>query len=68
MIEPILKQHNLQLKDAVIIGDRLYTDIKMGQTNDLTTILTLQGETTLEMAHQSTIKADFIISSLNELT
>tara|TARA_B100001113_G_C21109280_1_gene622453 strand:- start:235 stop:1029 length:795 start_codon:yes stop_codon:yes gene_type:complete len=67
MIEPILKQHQLELKDAVIIGDRLYTDIKMGQNNELTTVLTLQGETTIEMANESTIKADFIISSLNEL-
>ena len=67
MIQPILDQFGLNLNDCVIIGDRLYTDIKMGQNNDLTTILTLQGETTVEMANSSDIKADFIIQSLDDL-
>jgi HAD superfamily hydrolase (TIGR01450 family) len=67
MIQPILNQLGLSLNDAIMIGDRLYTDIKMGQGNDLTTVLTLQGETTAEMATNSKIKADFIIHSLTDL-
>jgi ribonucleotide monophosphatase NagD (HAD superfamily) len=68
MIEPVLKKHGLSLGDAVIIGDRLYTDIKMGADNPLTTVLTLQGETTIEMANASSIKANYIITSLEQIT
>ena len=67
ILDPILKKHNCGLEDIVFIGDRLYTDIALGQGNDLTTILTLTSETTLEMAEKSDIKANFNCNKLTEL-
>ena len=55
-------------KDAVMFGDRLYTDIKMGINAGVTTCCVLSGETTLTMINKSEeIKPDFIIEGIWEL-
>ncbi|MHA1669740.1 MAG: HAD-IIA family hydrolase [Promethearchaeota archaeon] len=55
-------------KDAVIFGDRLYTDIKMGINAGVTTCCVLSGETNLTMIKESDeFKPDFIIEGLWEL-
>jgi len=67
MLTSVLKKYDLQMEDAVIIGDRLYTDIKMAENNGLTSILVLTGETTLEEYKKSEIKADIVIPTLEDL-
>ncbi len=67
MIKNVLKENNLSIKDAVIVGDRLYTDIAMGYNSDLTSILVLTGETTRESYEYSKIKADIIVKNLKDL-
>ncbi len=52
---------------AVMIGDRLYTDIKMGKEAAVTTCCVLSGETTIEMINNSDYKPDFIINGIWEL-
>jgi len=54
-------------KDAVMFGDRLYTDIKMGINAGITSCLVLSGESTLEMVKKSENKPDFIIDGVWEL-
>jgi 4-nitrophenyl phosphatase/NagD protein len=54
-------------KDAVMFGDRLYTDIKMGMNAGITSCLVLSGESTLEMVENSENKPDFIIDGVWEL-
>ncbi|MHA1193128.1 MAG: HAD-IIA family hydrolase [Promethearchaeota archaeon] len=55
-------------KDAVMFGDRLYTDIKMGMNAGVTTCCVLSGETTLTMINESEeLKPDFIIEGIWEL-
>ena len=54
-------------KDAVIFGDRLYTDIRMGIEAGVTTCCVLSGETTLEMIEESEYKPDFVINGIWEL-
>ena len=66
-IQPTLKKHDATLSEAIMIGDRLYTDIKMGSGSKLNTILTLTGETDLNNYHQSSIKADLVVKHLGEL-
>lgn len=66
-LESTLSALNLELKDAVMIGDRLYTDIQMGQNTKLTTILTLTGETQQKDITKSNIKPTLIIKTLTEL-
>ena len=66
-IEYIKTRFNVEEKDIVIIGDRLYTDIKLAEGNDITSILVLSGETTMEMYNESNIKADIIVESIKKI-
>lgn len=60
-----LDQLNRTPNDAVMIGDRLYTDIKMGNSAGITTCCVLSGETTLEMIKQSNeFTPNFIIEGI----
>jgi len=58
-----------KLKDFEIayIGDRLYTDIAMGNNNKMITILVLTGETKKEDLINSTIKPNLVFESLKEI-
>jgi len=49
-----------------MIGDRLYTDIALGQTAGLTTFLVLTGETKLKDLPNSPYKPDYIFEDLQE--
>lgn len=49
ILDPLLKKFDATLEDLVFVGDRLYTDIALGQSNPLTTVLVLSGETTQDM-------------------
>ncbi len=62
-----LQQIGISPENAVIFGDRLYTDIKMGLNSGITTCCVLSGETTLDMIEQSKNKPDFIINGIWEL-
>jgi HAD superfamily hydrolase (TIGR01450 family) len=66
MISPILNSLDISLDEAVMVGDRLYTDIQLGCENALETVLNFSGETTKEMLHESHIKPDYSINSLEE--
>jgi HAD superfamily hydrolase (TIGR01450 family) len=63
-----LDELGLTLADAVMVGDRLYTDIEMGRDNDLLTILVLTGETTREAYEASDTQADLVAPDLDWLT
>jgi NagD protein len=54
-------------KNAVIFGDRLYTDIKMGKEAGVTTCCVLSGEITMDILKNSNIKPDMIINGIWEL-
>ena len=62
-----LDQLGLSPKDAVMFGDRLYTDMEMGKNAGVTTCCVLSGETTLDMINNSDYKPDFIINGIWEL-
>lgn len=62
-----LNQLDLSPKSAVIFGDRLYTDIKMGIETGVTTCCVLSGETTLEDIKKSEYKPDFVINGIWDL-
>ncbi len=50
-----------------MIGDRLETDILMGNNANLTTVLVLSGVTSEKMAKDSMIKSNYILPSVKEL-
>ncbi|MHA2281966.1 MAG: HAD-IIA family hydrolase [Promethearchaeota archaeon] len=62
-----LNQLGISPKDAVMFGDRLYTDMKMGKNAGVTTCCVLSGETTLDMINDSDYKPNFIIDGIWEL-
>lgn len=62
-----LNQLGLSPKDAVMIGDRLYTDIKMGKNAGVSTCLCLSGETTMDMIKNSEDKPDFVVDGIWDL-
>ena len=63
-----LREININPQDAVMFGDRLYTDIRMGIDAGVTTCCVLSGETTLEMINKNiSEKPDFIINGIWEI-
>ena len=47
-----------------MIGDRLYTDIALGKTSGITTLLVLSGESGLEDLQASEHTPDFVFADL----
>jgi 4-nitrophenyl phosphatase len=50
-----------------MIGDRLYTDIALGQSSGILTVLVLSGETHLEDLHSSPFQPDYTFAHLGEV-
>ena len=55
----------LQVNQLAMIGDRLYTDIALGQSSEITTILVLSGETKLVDLKDSPFKPNYIFDNLD---
>lgn len=53
--------------EIVMIGDRLYTDIKFATSHGLTSILVLSGEATMNEVNKSKIRVDYIVNDLSHL-
>ena len=53
--------------EAVVVGDRLYTDIALAQGTELTSVLVLTGETRREDLLTSQIKPDVVIDGVLDL-
>ena len=66
MVRLALARTGFPPEQAVIIGDRLYTDIALGKKNGVTAILVLTGETTENdvSAAAEADRPDFVINSL----
>lgn len=54
-------------EDCAMVGDRLYTDIALGKTSGVTTILMLSGETKISDLEGSDIRPDYIFDDLEAL-
>lgn len=57
----------LPLESLCMVGDRLYTDIAMGQQAPLQTALVLSGETKREDLASSPFQPDYVFAGLHEL-
>jgi len=58
----------IRARDVAIVGDRLYTDMRMGRRAGLTTILVLSGETKREDLERARLRPDYVFESIRELT
>ena len=68
MVQGAMGRLGTQPERTAMIGDRLYTDMKMAQNAGITSILVLTGETKREHLPDSPIQPDFVFESLAELT
>ena len=55
---------NLQVNQLAMIGDRLYTDIALGQSSGIVTVLVLSGETRIEDLKDSPFQPDYTFQNL----
>lgn len=58
---------NLSVNQLAMIGDRLYTDIALGQASGIATVLVLSGETKLDDLKDSPFKPDYIFENLGRV-
>ncbi|MBQ6701810.1 MAG: HAD-IIA family hydrolase [Clostridia bacterium] len=66
---PILamEKEGFKKEETVVIGDRIYTDIKSGLNAGALTILVMSGETTYEILEKSVDKPDIVMEDAGEL-
>lgn len=67
MVNCVLKKQNKCPEEAVIVGDRLYTDIKTGERAGVDTICVLSGEASMEDIQNSEVKPTYIFKSVKEI-
>jgi len=67
MVDAALDRLNLSKNECLLVGDRLETDIKMGNENGIQTALVLSGVTSREDVASSDIKPDFIFEDISQL-
>jgi len=63
----ILGRLNIKPTDAIMVGDRLLTDIAMGQSLGMASVLILTGVSSLEDIGGSGVRPDFVIDKLLDL-
>lgn len=67
MVNALLDKYSVNFEDVVMVGDRLYTDIKMGEVSNISTVLVYSGETTRQMYKNSKIQADWEFDSVKDM-
>ena len=66
MLDGIKLRYQLPSSEIAVIGDRIYTDIKMAKEAKAMGVLVLTGETTIEDVKNSSVKPDIVVENLTE--
>jgi HAD superfamily hydrolase (TIGR01457 family) len=64
IVEAAALKMNLAVEQLAMIGDRLYTDIALGQSSGIATVLVLSGETKVEDLKDSPFRPDYTFQNL----
>lgn len=64
IVDAAARKMNLEMDDLAMIGDRLYTDIALGKSSGITTVLVLSGETRSEDLIGSPFQPDYTFQNL----
>ncbi|MDD4601972.1 Acid sugar phosphatase [bioreactor metagenome] len=67
MIDALMTKLDCTRAETAMVGDRVYTDIKMAVNAGITGVLVLSGETKLADLEHSDIQPNFIFDSVREL-
>ncbi len=70
MLHSIVERHGLQAHEIAMVGDRLYTDIRMARDAGALAILTLTGETRVDDVDKAPVRErpDLVVADLDELS
>ena len=64
VIEYLAKKFNVEKKDILVVGDRLYTDILVGVNAKVDTLCVLSGESSLEDVKKYEHQPTYILDSI----
>jgi ribonucleotide monophosphatase NagD (HAD superfamily) len=69
MLESIVERHGLEPQQVAMVGDRLYTDMRMARDAGAVAVLTLTGETRESDVDQAPAheRPDIVVADLDEL-
>lgn len=67
VIDSIAHKYSLNKEDMVMVGDRLYTDIKTGINAGIVTVLVYSGETKKEDYQKSETRANLVFDSVKDM-
>jgi HAD superfamily hydrolase (TIGR01450 family) len=67
MLRGILNRHGVRPTELAMVGDRLYTDVRMAKETGALGVLVLTGETMPEQIAKAADPPDLVVQDLNEL-
>jgi len=67
MLEAVMEKRGLSAEELVMVGDRIYTDVRMAREAGVLAVLTLTGEATREQASEAAEKPDLVVDDLGDL-
>jgi len=67
MIELAIEKTGFSKEEAIVIGDRLYTDIASGVNAGISSAFVLSGEGTMEDLEKSEVKPEFVFENIREI-
>ena len=67
VIYTLAKRFNVDLKDILVVGDRIYTDILVGVNAKVDSVKVLSGETKMEDLEKYSYRPTYIINSIKDL-
>lgn len=67
MVELAIEKTGFKKEEAIVVGDRLYTDIACGVNAGISSAFVLSGEGTLEDLKESDVKPEFVFKDIKEL-
>jgi HAD superfamily hydrolase (TIGR01450 family) len=67
MLGGMMRRHDLRPEQVAVVGDRLYTDVAMGQAAGAVSVLVLSGETTRAQADAAARPPDFVVENVAAL-
>ncbi|MDZ4158517.1 MAG: HAD-IIA family hydrolase [Anaerolineaceae bacterium] len=68
IIDTLAQKIGFAVKDMAMVGDRLYTDIALGETSGIMTVLVLSGETRRAQLAASPHQPDYVFENLKALS
>jgi HAD superfamily hydrolase (TIGR01450 family) len=68
IVDMVLEHLGLEASECLMVGDRLETDILMGNNAGMSTALVLTGVTKQDTLTHSSVSPDFVLNSISEVS